>query len=328
LIDEIEAYYEAGATDGLPVVPPTEEKVEHMIAAMGYPKDHVIGVMQPAGTPIRIQDCAVNAVLAGCLPEYGTTVLAAVRAMLDDSFTPWGVACSTKGCAPLVIVNGPIRNTIGLNSKGAVFGSGTRANATIGRAVRLVLQNVCNAKPPDLDRSTMGHPGKYTYCIAEDEESSHWTPLHVDRGFAASQSVVTLMGAEAPRLVSIVTASPEAILFAVADTISCAGVAGDISMHGDDREEGKPCLLVLGGEHRNILHAEGWSKARIRDYIMEHAVVSAEKLEKLGYPGKQSTRVFKRPEDLMIIAAGGSAGPFSCVVAGWSWMSQPVSVPI
>lgn len=326
MIEQIERYYEAGVTDGLPVIPPTQERVEAMIEAMGLPKDHVVGVLQPSGINIRVMEIAVNAVMAGCLPEYGPVVLAAIKGILDERFAGWGIACSTKGCAPLLIVNGPIRKKIKINCQGAVFGSGTRANATIGRAVRLVLQNVCGAKPPHLDRSTIGHGGKYTYCIGEDEEGSPWEPLHVEKGLSPEKSAVTLIGGEAPRLISIVTNSAEAILYAAAETISCIGLLGlDMDTSND---WSRPYLFVFAKEHRDILQAQGWTKDKIKEFLMENAVIPVERLRRAGIKLDQDAKMLGRKEDIYIVAAGGSAGAFSCVVPGWSWMSQPITVPI
>lgn len=318
MTDIIERYYEAGVTDGLPVVPPTAENIAAMVAAMGQPEDYVLGVLQPSGAQIRVKELAINAVMAGCLPEYGPVVFAATKAFLTEKFTPWGIAVSTKGCAPLIIVNGPIRTKIGLNSQGSVFGSGSRANATIGRAVRLVLQNVCRAKAPVIDRAALGHPGKFTYCIAEDEEGSPWEPLHVERGWPKTQSTVTLLGAEAPRQVTIVTRRAEEILFAIADTIACVGMY----------LPGNYYLVVFAKEHRDILAAQGWNKASIRRYIMENAVLTKKQLQRAGLDEKKSPQMIQSSEQLLLLAAGGSAGPFSCVVPGWSWMSQPVTVAI
>ena len=320
MTDLIEEYYKAGVSDGLPLVPPTAEKIRDMVSCINHPEDYVLGTIEPSGAQIRIRELAINAVMAGCLPEYGPVVFAAVKAFLQDEFTPWGIACSTKGCAPLVIVNGPVRHDIGLNSLGNVFGSGCRANATIGRALRLVMQNICRAKPPDVDRSCLGHPGKFTYCIAEDEEGSLWVPLHAERGWPTDQSTVTLMGGEAPRFVSIVTRSCEALLFAIADTIACVGMFGGSA--------GMPYLVVIGKEHRDLLNAYGWTKSMIREYLLTNAVLSPETLQSAGYSTDNPVRMIKSPEHLLIVAAGGSAGAFSCVVPGWTWMSQPVTVAI
>jgi len=316
----IEQYYAAGVTDGLPVVPPTAEKISSMVAAMGYPEEHVLGTIQPSGARVRVREVAINAVMAGCLPAYGPVVIAAVKAFLREEFTPWGIAVSTKGCAPLIIVNGPVRHAIGMNSQGNVFGAGYRANATIGRALRLVIRNICKARPPDVDRACFGHGGKFTYCIAEDEENSLWTPLHVERGLQKEESAVTLLGGEGPRLVSIVTARAEAILYAIAATMATVGTFGG--------RAGLPYLVAIGREHREVLNAAGWTKDMMREYLVENALISPESLQKAGYPADAPFAVITDPQQLLIIAAGGSAGPFSCVVPGWSWMSRPQTVPV
>lgn len=327
LLDQIEQYYQAGVTDGLPVIPPTLDKYKEMVTAIGYPEEHVLGTIQPSGVEVRVKEIAINAIMAGCLPEYGPVVFAAVKAFLQEQFTPWGVACSTKGGAPLIIVNGPIRDEIGMNYRGNVFGSGARANATIGRALRLVLQNVCRAKSPDVDKAVLGHGGKYTYCIAEDEEGSEWEPLHVERGYQLDDSAVTLMGLEAPRQVSIVTDSGEAILYTLADTIASVGLFGG-GILSKSEEKGNNYLLVIAKEHREILNKEGWTKNKIRDYIIEHAVLTPERLKPAGYDVKEPVPLIKKRENIYIVAAGGGGGFFSAVVPGWTWMSEPVTVKV
>ncbi|MDE3077906.1 MAG: hypothetical protein KGJ86_20985, partial [Chloroflexota bacterium] len=176
----IERYMEAG--DGLPVVPPTAGSVAAMVEASGLSQESVLGALPPRLANVTVRDVAINAVLAGCKAEYMPVVVAATRGLCTPSFDTFGVACSTKGAAPLAIVNGPIRQEIGLNCRGSVFGPGFRANATIGRALRLILLNVGGARPHLLDKGTLGHSGRFSYCIGEDEEDSPWTPLHVERG--------------------------------------------------------------------------------------------------------------------------------------------------
>src|SRR5579884_2679781 len=183
-LEAIEFCYQQGWTDGLPVVPPTEARVAEFLAAAGLAPDAVLGTVPERGRVITAEKVAINAVMAGCLPTYLPVVVAAVQAMTADEFCLHGSMASTGGAAPLVIVNGPVRTQLGMNAGVNVFGPGTRANATIGRALRLVLLNVCDAQPGVLDQATLGHPGKYAYCIAEDEETTVWQPLHVERGLA------------------------------------------------------------------------------------------------------------------------------------------------
>src|SRR5215208_532186 len=197
----IELYFQQGWTDGLPIVPPTEERVRECLEYSGHQASDVVGLVAPRNITITAEKVAINAVMAGCLPAYTPVVFAAVEAMADDRFNLHASMASTAGAAPLAIVNGPVTQEIGLNSGDNVFGPGWRANATIGRALRLVLMNVCRGQPGVMDKSTLGHPGKYSYCIAENEIDSPWEPLHVERGLQAAVSTVTLFAAEAPAYV-------------------------------------------------------------------------------------------------------------------------------
>lgn len=319
----IERHLESESSDGLPVVPPTVRSVAAMIEGTGLPSEAVLGHLAPRLANVTVRDVAINAVMAGCKPTYGPVVLAAVRAMMDERFDIFGIACSTKGAAPLVIVNGPIRNTIGVNCRGNVFGPGFRANATIGRTLRLLLLNIGGATPEVLDRGTLGHPGRYSYCIGEDEEDSEWTPLHVERGLAPEKSAVTLFGGEGPRLVNAHQDFPEAVLFAVASTLASIGIYNCANITGCS-----PHVLVFAKEHRDLLQRNGWTKDRIRDFVMEHARIPAEELRKIDRTAEGSFHVIQRPEDLLIVAAGGNAGRFGCVIAGWSHQSQPVTVEV
>ncbi|MCH9017256.1 MAG: hypothetical protein IIB89_05780, partial [Chloroflexi bacterium] len=221
-LEAIERCYELGWTDGLPVVPPTEQRVGEFIERSGRPSAEVVGELPERRREITVGKVAANAVMAGCLPEYMPVVLAATEAMLDPVFNLVGPSSSMGGSAILTIVNGPVAKELNINSRNNLFGPGNRANATIGRAVRLVLMNACAAIPGVFDRSVIGHPGKYTYCIAEAETETHWTPLHVERGFSADQSTVTVFAGEAPRQVRAV-GHPEPILIAIADVASSLG---------------------------------------------------------------------------------------------------------
>jgi hypothetical protein len=319
----VEEYLDSGLSDGLPAVPPTETSVADMIAAMGRQRGAIIGQMPPGNLDVAVEHLAANAVLAGCRPEYGPVVLAAVEAMLDDRFALYGIACSTKGAAPLVIVNGPIRHRLGMKSGGNVFGHGVRANATIGRALRLIIQNVAQAVPDVLDRATLGHPGKYSYCIAENEEGSYWEPLHVERGLAAEQSAVTVFGGEAPHQINVPQGGGEAILLAMAQTLAVAGLGT-----GAGPAPGAPHVLVVADEHRTVLAEEGWTKAGVKEYVADNAVLPAELTRRMPGMPDDAVRTVEHPDSLLVVAAGGSAGRFSSVLPGWTWQSQPVTVAI
>ena len=224
IFEAVEALYELGWTDGLPILPPTAEKVAEFLAAGGRDGAEVVGELPERRREITAEKVAANAVMAGCRPEYMPVVLAATEAMLAPPFNLVGPSSSMGGAAVLVIVNGPIVGELGINSRNNLFGPGNRANSTIGRAVRLILMNACAAIPGLYDRSVIGHPGKFSYCIAEAETETHWTPLHVERGFSAEQSAVTVFASEAPRQVRSV-GHPEAILYAIADVASSLGTS-------------------------------------------------------------------------------------------------------
>ena len=319
----VERYLASNLSDGLPMMPPTRAAIAAMVDAMGKPPGTVIGAMPPGNAEATVDHVAANAVLAGCLPDYGPVVLAAVEAMLDDGFALYGIACSTKGAAPLAIVNGPIRHRLGMKAKGNLFGHGNRANATIGRALRLVIQNIAQAVPDVLDRATLGHPGKYSYCVAEDEEDSPWEPLHVERGIAAEDSAVTLVGCEAPRQIGVQRDSGEAILTAIAHALAAVGVRGEL---GSGRSA--PALAVFAAEHRTVLARESWSRAAIKEFIADNAVIPAPVVERITGAATGPVRVLTSPEDLLLVAGGGIAGPFSAVCPGWSWQSRPVTVAV
>ena len=194
--DPMESCYERGWSDGLPVVPPTELRVVRMLAGTGRDPKEVLGMVPPDLQPCTIEKVAINAVMAGCKPEYLPVVIAAVEACLIDEFCMHGLLATTWLSGPMVIVNGPIAKAIGMNSGGNALGQGNRANATIGRALQLVIRNVGGGKPGGVDRSTLGNPGKYTFCFAEDEEGSCWESLAQQRGFSAEHSTVTLFAAD------------------------------------------------------------------------------------------------------------------------------------
>ena len=220
-IDLIEWYFERGWTDGLPVVPPTPEAVAAMLEALGGEPDHLEARIPPRWGSLTREVLAINLVLAGCLPAYAKVVRAAVLALASPHFNLNGVQATTHMAAPLLVVNGPIRHDIQLNSGANVFGSGARANATIGRAIRLVLLNVGGAWPGDLDKSTLGHPGKYTFCIGENEEASPWAPYHVEQGYTAEDNTVFCLAAEGPHSVTNHVANdPQGILDSLVSAMS------------------------------------------------------------------------------------------------------------
>ena len=200
--DDFEAvqrlYVDRGWSDGLPVAPPTPQRVEAMLAATNLDSDHVVAEIPPIWGAATVEKLAINAVMAGCLPEYLPVLIAAVEAIADPVFNLYAIQATTHPCAPLLIINGPIREALGMNYSSGSFGPGWRANATIGRAMRLVLLNVGGGYPGVGDMSTQGAPSKFSYCVAENEEENPWEPLHVERGFRPDQSAVTVMAGEPP----------------------------------------------------------------------------------------------------------------------------------
>jgi len=261
---------------------------------------------------------AINAVLAGCLPAYMPVVVAVLGAMCDAQYNLHGTSASTGGAAPFIVVNGPVRTLIGMNATHNVLGNGNRANATIGRAIRLVLINALGVIPGEMDRSTLGHPGKFTFCIAEDEEDSPWTPLAQEREIPEGQSAVTVMAAGAPRqIMNEWTADPEQILETFAaemrhNMLTYSVWAGNY-------------VLVIPKQLRDLLVAAGWQKRDIREYIFRSARVirsdwakigKANIVDRSGGPMQEFTAL-KEPTDLLIVAAGGPAGGFGAVIPPW-----------
>ncbi|HSB80581.1 MAG TPA: hypothetical protein VLM91_17505 [Candidatus Methylomirabilis sp.] len=314
----IETYFEKGWTDGLPVVPPTEERILAMLDAMGKQPGDVLGEIPARARIITAEKLAINAIMAGCLPAYAPVLLAVIEALCDPAFSAHGPTASTSGMGILTVVNGPITSLVGLNAGENLFGPGWRANATIGRALRLLLRNVCGALPGTLDRSCFGHPGKFTYCIAEDEARSPWTPLHAERGIPAAESAVTLFAGEAPHQVANQSASdPEAILCTIADAMVGSG---RLSLSGQQ------FVLIVAGEHRRRLAAQGWTKQHVREWLHEHAWRSEEDLARVGrLPAPETPeqaarqyRAVSHPDDILVVAAGGEAGGYSVVIPGWS----------
>jgi hypothetical protein len=314
LEEAIELYHAKGWTDGLPVIPPTEERVRAFVEAAGRGPQEVLGVIRERARAITVEKVAINAVMAGCLPAYMPVLVAAVEAMATTRFNLHACAASTGGSAPLLIVNGPIVKSLGFNAGVNVFGQGWRANATVGRAIRLIIQNVCAGTPGVMDKSTLGHPGKFSYCIAENEDGA-WAPLHVERGLSAGESAVTVFAGEGPHYVrNDQGGSPEAILLTVADVLASANQANGCY------------VVVLCPEHMQVIVQAGWSKKDIRTYLHERAARSVAALKRGGrVPGivepKDETtirRIVETPDDLLVVVAGGSAGGFSAVVPPWA----------
>ena len=316
--DVNEFYQDKGWTDGLPVVAPTEDRVLACLEAAGLAPGDVVGVERVRQRPIMAEKVAVNAVMAGCKPAYMPVVVAILRAMCQEAFNLHGSTASTGGSAQFIIVNGPIRNAIGMNATHNVLANGSRANATIGRAIRLVLINLLGCIPGELDRSTLGHPGKYTFCVAEDEEDSPWTPLAQERGVPEGVSGVTVLACESPhQTMNEWTHDPEEILETFAaemrhNMLTYSVWSGNYA-------------LIIPKQLRELIVAAGWNKDDIRDYIFRSArlrrrewatVGKANIVHRSGGPNQEFTAL-RDPEDLLVVAAGGPAGGFGAIIPPW-----------
>jgi hypothetical protein len=300
-------------SDGLPVVPPIEERVLAMVAAAGRDPDEILGAVPPRYKPASVLQVAANAVMAGCKPSYFPVVLAAVQATLDDDCHLYSIQTATNASTPLLILNGPIVAKLGVNSGTNVFGSGYRANATIGRAVNLVLQNIGGQEPGVNDMSTHGQPGKYTYCIAENEAANPWSPLHVDQGLSADQSAVSVIGASGPaNLFTYGCETGQQVLDHIVGALTGLGHNNIIFGTGP--------LLILSPEHAGVLARDGFTKQAIRQYVFEHARIALDRFPPRSQAGIRHRRarwfdvagdhahigVADRPEDVWIVVAGGA----------------------
>jgi hypothetical protein len=324
--DVMELLFESGWTDGLPVIPPTPRNVQHMLTGTTRQPADLVGRIPPKGGRATVEKIAINAVMAGCKPSYLPVVLTAVEALLDERCNTRGVQCSTHISTPLVIVNGPIVQELGINCGHNVFGQGWRANATIGRAVKLVLVNLGGAIPGLTDKATFGHPGKFTYCIAENEAANPWEPLHVERGFAPTDSTVTVFGAEAPHNINNHWShTPHALLRTIADTMATLG-SNHLYLGGES-------FVVLGPEHADVMAKAGWTKRDVRGFLYDQARKPVAQVKTGGMYGPETRRnlwprwidhdnpeeripIARRAEDIVILVAGG-AGRHSVYLPGW-----------
>ena len=326
--DPIEACYERGWSDGMPVVPPTRARVLRMLQGTTRKPDEVIGMVPPDLVPCTVEKVAINAVLAGCKPEYMPVVLAAVEAALIDEFGMHGLLCTTMFAGPVVIVNGPVARRIGINSGVNALGQGTRANATIGRALQLVIRNVGGGRPGEIDRSTLGTPGKYSFCFAEAEDSD-WEPLSVQRGYSREASTVTLFAGEGVQgIVDQKSRNPESLAKSFALSLRAVDHY-KLAMAGD-------ALLVVSPDHCRVFLEAGWSKARLHDELTallqlpgDEIVVGAQGIAE-GVPAALAGKTIPkfRPGGLFIVRAGGQAGLFSAVIAGWVASGPIGSTPV
>ena len=315
--EAIELFQNNGWTDGLPIVPPTEEGVARFLAAAALQAGDVIGVEPVRRRRITAEKVAIAALMAGGQPDYMPVVVAIVKAMCQPEFGLHGATASTGGSAPFIVVNGPIRQRLGMNTTHNALANASRANATIGRSIRLFLLNVLGGVPGQLDRSTLGHPGKFTFCVAEDEEDSAWLPLAVERGVPAGTSAVTVMAVESPhQIMNEWTHDPKEILDSYAAAMRCNMLTYSIWAGN--------YAIVVPKQHREIFGAAGWNKQHIREYVFEVARVKRSEWRTVGkaaVAGRQDEdkiySALRAPDDLLVIAAGGPAGGFGAIIPPW-----------
>lgn len=318
-LDAVEDYFERGWTDGLPIVPPEEQLVQIFLDCTNRSPSEIIGTDPVKGTVITVEKVVINAVMAGCRPEYLPVVLSSIEAICQPQFNLHAVSSSTMGAAVLVVVGGPIAETLGINSKVNLFGPGNRANATIGRAIRLVMINAVGAVPAVLDKATLGQAGKYTWCFSESDYAI-WKSLHVHRGFKEEQSTVTVFGALPPIQISNHEAQhPEDIFKSFLDAMFVVGPA---------QEE---LLIVICPEHAGYIKEYGWSRNDVQEHLFDKAKRSVGDWTNRGFnlPNSDSrdiVSVINKPEGIVPLVAGGAAGAFSSVVGLWGGGSNSKSV--
>jgi len=337
----MEVYAERGWTDGLPVMPVTESYLSEFLAATGRSPDEVLLAMPHLDRECTVRTAAINAAMAGCRPEYFPVVLAAWSALDEEGYVPRAIWQSTTGTAPMLLVNGPIRERIGVNSRGNVFGSGFRANATIGRAIRLTAINAFGLRPHELDQATQGNPAKYTACIAENEEESPWMPFHVEHGFDAETSTVTALTMRSvAHIEARHTTAPEQLALDLADTIRRTGAL----IH-----ETISACIALGPEHAELFAQHGWTKDDLRRFVFEHSVNARAALAAVGkdavsgqtrwrlsgaHPdavpdsvaGSDQVRVLNSEQALQIVVAGAHNSGVSAVIETFGPRGGPPAI--
>ena len=311
-----ELYHSNGWTDGLPIVPPTRPAVEACLEWAMTPPDALVGIEPVRAQAVTAEKLAINAVMAGCLPMHFPVVLTAFSAMLDEKFLVHGATASTGGCAIFVVLNGPIRQEIGASGSFNALGNSDRATAVIGRALRLALINILQVRPGEIDRSTLGHPGKFTFCVAEDEEDTPWLPLAQLRGMPPGASAVTVMAAGAPRqIMNEWTTEPKEIL----ETFAAEMRANlrHYSLHAGNY------ALIIPKQLREHLQAAGWTKPDIAEFVHERARIPRREWADVGKAAVVRDRgdsiypALDAPNDLLVVAAGGPAGGFGAVIPPW-----------
>ncbi len=329
LDDEMELMFERGFTDGLPVIPPTEERVLRMLQGTTRDPRDIVAIVPPDLVEVTIEKIAINAVMAGCKPEYLPWVIAALEAVCTDAFNIHGVLATTMPVGPVIVCNGPGTRAIGMNSGGNALGQGNRANLTIGRAVQLIVRNVGGGRPGEVDRATHGNPGKLSFCFAEREHDSPFSSLAVSRGFAPTDNTVTVFAGEGPRCIvdqKVRTAPELATVFA-----ACLR-----TMHNPKLILAFDAILIVGPEHARVLAEAGWDRETLLAEIHSRLQLPGSELVwgaggiADGIPTHlhDATLPKFRPDGILLVHAGGGAGLFSAMVGGWAngeMGSQPVT---
>ena len=328
-----ELMYERGWSDGLPLVPPTEDRVARMLAGTSRAPDEIVGIIPPDQVACSVEKVAINAVMAGCKPEYLPVVLAAVEAACRDEFCMHGLLATTYFSGPVIIVNGPIINEIGMNWNTNALGQGSRANSTIGRALQLVIRNVGGGKPGGVDRAALGQPGKVGFCFPEREHDSYWESLAEERGFRREQSTVTLFAGDGVHgIADQISREPKSLTRSLAMTLRTV-------LHG--KIFGRTsAILIVTPEHMRVFREAGWSKARLRAELDQCLTLDGAELIRgaggiaEGMPESFVTRRLPKfaADGLLIVHTGGAAGMWSAVIGGWAATgpkgSSPVTVAI
>jgi peroxiredoxin len=324
--------------DALPVVPPTVERVEAMLRACPLSAHEIVARIPPCYGKATVEKIAANAVMAGCAPEMMRVLLSLVRAICDERFNLHGAQATTHFAAPLIIINGPIRQQLGFWSRQNVFSNVARANSTLGRALQLILLNIGGGRPDGIDMSTLGNPGKFSFCIAENEEESPWEPLHVDRGLQPSQSALTLFAGDPPRGVSEHNAQRGRVILKTISRQLATVWSYRMCMLFE-------AVVVLCPEHVKTLHRDGFSKQQVREFLFENTGIPVRHFQEdpgegtqlvsqyreITVDGERCYQKFRSPDSLAIVVAGGTAGKFSAVIGSWAtgaMGSQMVTYPI
>jgi len=336
-LDEFEFFFEKEWSDGLPIIPPTEEKINIMLSSIKDSPDEIIGEFPPAFSNVSIYSIAVHGVMAGCKPEYMSLLLASVRAILKERFNLNGLQATLSPAAPFFLVNGPYGKEIKLNGGLGCFGPGFRANATIGRAIRLMMTNLGSGIPGISTMSTFSSSSRYTFCISENEKESPWEPLSVTLGFSEEENIVTAIAAEGPITVwDDMSNEPIPLLRSIADTMSHLG---SMNICGDTDQ-----IIVFSPQQAKICSDAGLSKEKVKEILLEKAGRPMSEIRNTGRYTASRIKSWsidadpedddffvpsvKNPDRLFIIVAGGIPGPMSAVMNGWNGTSRAVSEKI